>query len=128
MSEADKNLTIICLGSNVVERLDIVRHALAQLERWFRVITMSEYYESDDDSGLGEPYVNLVVSGVPLVDLDTLQTNIKALETSFGRDEMSKERGVMPLDIDVVVWHGKVVDPEEYCRPYFRYGLDGVRV
>lgn len=127
MSEINQNLTVICLGSNVENRLDNIRRALTQLELWFRVTEMSEYYESDDDSGVGAPYVNMVVGGVALVDRDMLLANVKELECRFGRDESSKSSGVMPLDVDVVIWQGRVVDEYQYGRPYFQHGLRKLR-
>lgn len=123
MSELSENLTVICLGSNVADRFAIVRKALDILGEWFRITTQSEYYEFDDDSGIGAPYVNVVVGGMPLVDLATLQANIKALETDHGRKDDSKQRGVVPLDIDVVLWHGEVVDEFQFDRPYFQHGF-----
>lgn len=127
MSEPYQHHTIICIGSNVAERLDIVRRAMSELEQWLRITATSEYYEFDDDSGVGKPYVNIVVAGIPLIDFETMQTNIKILERSYGRDAASKRRGVMPLDIDVVVWEGRVIDREQYMRPYFLHGLAGIR-
>lgn len=30
----------------------------------------------------------------------------------------------MPLDLDIVIWLGKIIDSYEYSRPYFKKGLE----
>lgn len=122
------DITVICLGSNVTDRLDRLHDALASLRQWCHVQDVSDYYEAPDDSGLGAPYVNVVLSCVPLVDKDELCEHLKALEIEFGRSLTSKTDGVMPLDADIVVWHGEIVDPYEFSRPYFRQGFENLSI
>ena len=87
-----------------------------------RIVSQSAMYEAPDESGLGEPYVNVVLSIVPSKLLETFRTDLKELEREYGRDERSKSIGVMPLDADIIIWDGEVVDPYQYSREYFQIG------
>ena len=117
-------MTVVCLGSNVADRLNRLHDALAHLRQWCHVERVSDYYEAPDDSGIGAPYVNVVLSCEPLVGKKELGERLKALERDFGRSETSKAEGVMPLDADIVIWHGEIIDPYEFSRPYFRHGFE----
>ena len=118
--------TIICIGSNIDDKMNIVVQALSALETMCRIDTHSSFYECPDESGIGSPYVNVVVRCVPTLGFDRFQSELKKLEQKFGRTPESKSSGIMPLDIDIVVWHNKVVDPFEFSRSYFRKGLEQI--
>lgn len=120
------DVTVICLGSNVADRLNRLHDALASLRQWCHVESVSDFYEAPDDSGIGAPYVNVVLSCVPLVGKEELGERLKKLEQDFGRSATSKADGVMPLDADIVVWRGEIVDTYEFSRPYFRQGFDSL--
>lgn len=119
-------MTVICLGSNVPDRFNRLQDAMAHLRQWCRILSVSDYYEAPDDSGIGAPYVNVVLSCVPLTDMPQLAGHLKQLERSFGRNDRSKISGVMPLDADIVIWKGEIVDSHEFSRPYFTRGYDSL--
>lgn len=119
-------MTVICLGSNVTDRFNRLQDAMARLQQWCRVKSLSEYYEAADDSGLGAPYVNVVVSCVPLTDREELADRLKRLERALGRDESSKATGIMPLDADIVIWKGEIADSRKFSRPYFQHGFSNL--
>lgn len=122
----NNGVTVICLGSNVPDRFNRLQDATAQLQRWCRILSMSDYYEAPDDSGIGAPYVNVVLSCIPLIGMPQLADSLKRLERSFGRDASSKALGVMPLDVDIVIWKGEIVDSHEFSRPYFIHGYNNL--
>lgn len=123
MTERSTDLqTVICIGSNVACRRANIDYACKMLSDVCRDCITSGVYETDDDSGLGAPYLNMVVICRCIICREALQTMAKKLEKDCGRDECSKVRGEMPLDIDIVVWEGDVVDDYEFGRPYFIEG------
>lgn len=124
MSEAtDISTAVICVGSNVPTRVSNIENAIASLQSHCDIIERTKPYECPDDSGLGDPYVNVVLKCHTRTSLQSFRTLLKNLEKQFGRDSSSKQTGVMPLDIDIVVWQGVVIDSYEYSRPYFSIGF-----
>lgn len=102
-------------------RLRISR-ALDGLRTSVDVLRTSDAYISDDDTGRGAPYTNLVAECETDVALDTLAGIIARIETDGGRTPESKESAVMPIDIDIVIWDDETLRPYDYTRPYFTRG------
>lgn len=122
------DLTVICLGSNITERIDKLQYALSQLQQWCHIQSVSGFYETADDIGLGAPYVNIVLSCIPLIDPQTFENNLKELEHRAGRTTSSKTSGIMPLDADIVIWKGEITNRHEFTRPYFIKGYNELKV
>lgn len=121
------DLTVICIGSNTGDKQTLVSKAMERLRKWCDIVSSGEQCLSPDDSGLGEPYINVVATVNPHVNLDTMHEAITALEKEFGRVAGSKAAGIMPLDIDIIVWHGNIIDAAQYTRSYFRRAYATIR-
>lgn len=114
--------TVICIGSNIESRRDVVEAVLAELSALLADFRASDIYYGADDSGLGEPYANAVCSGRFDGSLQQLLDYAARRETDFGRTPQSKTLGIMPLDVDVIIFDGEVVCPRQFSRPYFQTG------
>ena len=115
--------TVLCLGSNVADREQVISRAIARLEILCNITLSSSIYEAPDDSGLGGPYLNVVMSVVPDLPYDEFRLRLKEMECEFGRNEQSKSIGYMPLDVDIIIWNGEIVDRYQYSREYFQKGF-----
>lgn len=113
---------VLCLGSNIVGREQIISRALIRLENICHIIAASSIYEAPDDSGLGGPYLNVVLVVTPRLPYDDFKSSLKRMETDFGRTSLSKSSGCMPLDVDIILWDGEIVDRYQYSRSYFQRG------
>ncbi|MDE6703162.1 MAG: 2-amino-4-hydroxy-6-hydroxymethyldihydropteridine diphosphokinase, partial [Muribaculaceae bacterium] len=113
---------MLCLGSNTPCRTEIISSVIERIARLCRIVVKSSMYEAPDESGLGAPYVNIVLSVEPSMTLDDFRTELKELELQYGRDAHSKSIGVMPLDADIIIWDGEIIDPYQYSREYFKIG------
>lgn len=120
MSEIPK--FVICLGSNTPGRSKIISSVIVRLAELCAVVVKSDMYEAPDESGLGAPYLNVVLSIVPNLELESFKSVLKELERKHGRTMLSKSVGIMPLDADIIIWHGKIVDRYQYSREYFQIG------
>ena len=120
MSEAPK--FVICLGSNTPCRTEIIHNVIERIAELCRIVVKSSMYEAPDESGLGAAYVNIVLAVEPSMTLDDFRHELKVLEHQYGRNEHSKSTGVMPLDADIIIWGGEIVDPYQYSREYFSIG------
>ena len=112
--------TVLCLGSNVADREQIISRAIARLEILCNITLSSSIYEAPDDSGLGGPYLNVVMSVVHDLPYDEFRLRLKEMECEFGRNEQAKSIGYMPLDVDIIIWNGEIVDRYQYSREYFQ--------
>lgn len=119
----DSFSTVLCLGSNVADRQSIISRAIARLDSLCYITASSSIYEAPDDSGLGGPYLNVVMSVVPELPYEDFRLRLKEMECDFGRNERSKSIGCMPLDVDIIIWDGEIVDRYQYSREYFQKGF-----
>lgn len=113
---------VICIGSNTPCRTEIIGSVVERIAELCRIVFKSSMYEAPDESGLGAPYVNIVLSIEPSMTIDDFRNELKSLELQYGRNENSKSIGVMPLDADIIIWDGEIIDRYQYSREYFRIG------
>ncbi len=111
---------VLCLGSNVADRRQRLDGAIHRLAALLTIRDYSEAVESADVSGLGHDYLNIVARCSTSLSLNDLRSLIAEIETIEGRTPQSKTSGRMPIDIDVVMYNGKVVSPCDFHRDYFR--------
>ena len=64
------------------------------------------------------------VNGVLLVDtdfgLEALEKWLHGLENALGRVRTQNRYRPRPIDLDVVVWNGKILDSDVFDREYLR--------
>lgn len=110
----------LCFGSNAGCREANIEAARRRVEAVAQSLRMSAPRESNDASGLGAPYVNVVAECRTALCLEELRSLLRRFEAEGGRTAESKARGVMPIDIDIVEWDGVVLSPDDFNRPYYR--------
>ncbi len=113
---------ILCLGSNTPDKARLIVSAQQRLNDFCSTLSSSGVYEAPDESGLGEPYVNVVLRIVCRLDPDSLRRKLKTLEKDFGRTDQSKAKGIMPLDADIIICDSEIIDRYQYGRDYFKKG------
>lgn len=114
---------MLCLGSNTSARQMILSNAIARLACMCDILKSSSVYEAPDDSGLGAPYLNVVMKVTTRFTLYDFRACLKSLEQEFGRNELSKSTGCMPLDVDIILWDSEIVDRYQYSKDYFQKGF-----
>jgi len=115
-------MTIISLGSNISGADAIIDSARRRIGEVACIEASSGTYRAPDDTGRGDDYTNEVLCIDTPLSREDFERLTRSLETEAGRTPDSRSRGVMPLDIDVVVWRGTTVKPYDLSRPYFRTG------
>lgn len=113
---------IIGIGSNVTDREFKVTKAIETLCGVFKKAAVSSVYESAPFSGTGDPYMNAVFAGVTNMSMADVTDLLKQTEVEAGRDAISRIEGRVELDLDLVVWDGRIVRPKDFARPYFNVG------
>lgn len=119
---------VLGLGSNDGDRELHLRHALNYLAEICETLYCSTSYESPAMSGqvpVNKPhYLNAVASVDFQGELSILESKLKECEIIEGRDATARAEGRVPLDIDVVVYQGRVLRPGDFERYFFRRGYE----
>ena len=111
---------VLSVGSNCGS--DNVRAACEWLEKMLDGPELSGLYQTPAVNGGTRDYVNAVVSGTTDMTLDSLNARLKEYELSCGRDENSRRSGIVTVDIDIVVFAGKVIREWDFRQTFFRIG------
>lgn len=117
-----KHVAVISLGSNLPCAADILDDTCRRIAAVAAILRSSGCYFGPDDTGRGPRYANAVLEIVTDLTPDGFREFARGLEAAAGRTPESKLLGIMPLDIDVVIWDGDVVDTHDRFRPYFIKG------
>jgi 2-amino-4-hydroxy-6-hydroxymethyldihydropteridine diphosphokinase len=112
------NTVIIGLGSNILPEENIGK-AIGELAKSMRLIRQANLIRTKPVGITEQPdFFNgavLVETGLDLIELKTL---LKNLEDALGRDRTKPKYGPRTIDLDIVVWNGKIIDNDYYTRDY----------
>lgn len=112
---------ILSVGSN--RSFDDVEKAVGWLRSRLIDARSSSLYMTPAIQGHGAPYVNAVVEALADVGHDDLDAEFKRYELENGRDQKSRSLGIVPVDIDIVVWDNQVVRKRDFDQSFFRIGF-----
>ncbi|MCH5346367.1 MAG: 2-amino-4-hydroxy-6-hydroxymethyldihydropteridine diphosphokinase [Muribaculaceae bacterium] len=116
-------VVVISVGSNSEDRNFRVSKAIEFLLGNLTAASVSSVYESESFSKNDRsPFTNAVVVGQTLVNQEEMITLLKEQEALAGRDAVTRAEGIVPLDLDIVIWGGRIVRNDDFERPYFNIG------
>ena len=110
------NSFVLCLGSNLEPREERIVRALDALSDFVNVESESDFNESADIFGQGEPYINKVVTGFTALSLERFVEEIARIEAAGER----QAGPTVSIDIDLVIWNGRIVSVHDFEAPFFR--------
>lgn len=113
---------VISVGSNVPDGQTNVLRAIDYLRSVLTNVEVSSVYRTDSINGDGTLYCNCVVRGRSDLESAEMEALCKDYETRSGR--MRTVKGVVTIDLDVVMVDGVVVRPKDASRYYFTKGFD----
>ena len=88
--------------------------------------SVSSVYETEEIHGKGSPYYNCVIGGIVEESFERLTESTKRYELDNGRDSRARSAGLVPIDIDIVIWDGMVVRPLDYSHNFFKKGYSEI--
>ena len=122
------NTALISLASNSPDKREQMEQAFAELRAMGIVARSSSIYETAPYGNPRHPnYLNAVACIRTAAEYPVLYDTLKEMERAHGRTPQSKLSGEIPLDIDIVVWNGKTLRPQDYERDYFKTGLHEIQ-
>ena len=117
---------ILCIGSNYraetyMGMAEMLLNQRFPSIRWGKTVkTLPEGTTSPT------PYLNRAARLDTNWDADTLRHYFKNIEKACGRTSLSKQTGIIPLDIDLLMIDNTVLKPEDMQKHYVRQVLEGL--
>ncbi len=119
---------VLSVGSNTPERARNVALALDWLKDLLDECSISSIYTTPDCCGGPTQYDNAVVRGLTSRSREDLEKEAKRYESEQGRDARARAAGIVPIDIDVVVYDREIVRPKDFSSGFFRIGYDELKL
>lgn len=112
----------IGVGSNTDDKDRQVAEALTFLSTVLQNMESSSVYDTEALNGRDASYSNAVAVGLTRLPADELKVLLKLYERSRGRTAECKRQGLVPIDLDIVVFDNEILRPDDMARDYFLRG------
>ncbi len=112
------NEVVIGVGSNIdpVKNIKIAEQTISANHN---LIKISSFIETEP---IGYKNQDNFLNGALLIEtemgLSELKYWLKTLEQKLGRTKTENKNGPRTIDLDIIVWNGKVIDNEVYEREF----------
>lgn len=116
------NDVVLSVGSNCPDKRRQVGNCIGWLKRILGGMTASCAYATRAVNGKDPDYLNAVVKGGYAGGYEELRKALKKYEADCGRTPDSKSAGNIPIDIDIVIWNGRVLKDADFRQGYFQTG------
>ena len=113
---------VISIGSNCGDRKTLVEESITWLKKTLMQTMVSDIYETPCALKVGKPYLNAVIKGFFQGDSFQLQDLLKEKEHQLGRTSECRQKGDVPIDMDIVVCDREILKPWDYRQRFFRIG------
>ena len=114
------NRVVIGLGSNIQPEENIEK-ARQMMRRRHRLVAESAFIETEPVGYSDQPhFLNGAVLIETAMGYEELEDWLKKTERTLGRVRGENKYGPRTIDLDIVVWNGKVVDPDVHERRFLR--------
>lgn len=132
MSEFTINRIIIGIGSNTDTADTAVRSAMEWCSETFSNTLASSVYTTAPVGmkaiAAGRDYCNGVIAAETLLSKEDVIDSLKNYEINHGRDISSRSSGIVPIDLDLVVYNDMILRPMDFERDYFRRGFEEIKI
>lgn len=117
------NQVIIGVGTNIQPLLHI-NEAKKYIQVELRLIGESSFIETEPVGLTDQPNFQ---NGAFLVETDMDRSNLKQclikIENKMGRIKGSDKNGPRTIDLDILVWNGKIVDKDVFERNFLKNSI-----
>ena len=116
------NSLVISIGSNSHNRECQIYSCVNWLHSIVNIRMISEVYNTQATNGIDADYLNMVVIADCNDELDIILEKFKNYEAISGRTLQSKIIGVIPIDLDIVIWNNNIIREKDFNQKYFQIG------
>jgi GTP cyclohydrolase-4 len=107
------------IGSNLGDRQANILAALQRLRARAQVLTVSAFYESEAAGGAqGPAYLNVAAALRTELDAQAFASFARDVELAVGRARGTRRLEARPIDLDLLVFDGQIVQPQLDARLY----------
>ena len=109
----------IGIGSNLGDRQGNILAALQRLRARARITAVSSFYESEAAHGAeGPAYLNAAAALSTELDAEDFKRFARDVELAVGRARGTRRLAPRPIDVDLLIYDGAVMQPHLEARPY----------
>lgn len=114
---------VIALGSNVHQEENI-SIAKALLETTFRDMMFGTAMWTEPIGLVGsDKFLNLIGIGYTTVNRERVELALKNIERKCGRRKSLSSNGIIPIDIDLLLFDSERYHADDWNRPYMQHLL-----
>ncbi len=108
----------LSLGSNIQPEENLSR-AVELLRRDIDVYAVAATWETPAVGALGPNYLNTAVAAQTHLEVDELKTGVlRPIEMRLGRIRTADKNAPRPIDLDIVIHNGKIIEPRLWTYAY----------
>ena len=126
-NKCHSHVCLACLGSNsdADNRLDVAVQAVAET---FKIIGVGSRImtEPEETQVNSMPYLNQAIVFQTEQSPEEIVSAFKLIELQNGRTSDSKRSGIVPLDIDLLIYDKLVLRPSDLQRTYVKSAIAGL--
>lgn len=109
---------ILSLAANRYQKSNLARARQCLGEVLSEISFTSELWTNPMGCTRKELYLNQLVSGYTTLTMDELIQRCKAIECDFGRTAQKRRLGIVPIDIDILLYDKQRLHERDWDRPY----------
>lgn len=113
---------ILALGSNYNAKVNI-ELAIDLLSKSIKIIQSTLSYDNESTEFPISIFTNKILVCETELTYEILNKELKRIETECGRNNYTKTTGIIPLDIDILLYDNNRYHINDWDKPYIKYLL-----
>lgn len=120
------NIAVIGIGSNI-NAIENIPGMLEILSNKVEILKISQMIQTKPIGIENQPeYTNGAVKIATPLEKEDLIILLKSIEDQLGRDLTAPRYSPRTMDLDLVVWNGRIVDKDYFTRDFLRRSVQEV--
>ena len=111
---------ILSLASNRHQKSNLVKARQCLGELLSNMHFTSEMWTQPMNSTRQDLYLNQLVEATTMLSLEELNARLKQIECNFGRTPQKRRLGIVPIDLDILLYDGCRHHERDWQRPYIQ--------
>lgn len=115
---------LISIGSNTTEKHNILTQIIETIGQISHIIAHTPIFDTPAEGcSSSTPYANALILASLDENYDILREKFKQWEIDYGRTHQLKQQGIIPLDIDIIMWDNTILKERDMQMNYMKTGL-----
>ena len=115
---------LISLGANTPDKHSILQHTIEAIGSMWHISAQTPIYDSPAEGSIASvPYANALVAATIDEPYEWVRNKFKQWECNAGRTPEQKKSGLVPLDIDIIMWDDTILKERDMQMNYMKTGL-----